>query len=263
MNEVLDTVTGHPAAIRFEDVHKSFGDFVVLDGLDLIIPRGCITFLIGRSGTGKSVTLKHAMGLIQPDRGRIWVDGDELSEMSSRQLRDLRNKFGVVFQHAALFDSMNVFDNIAFPLREHTRLRKREIEAKVTVMLGQVGLSGSEKKTPSELSGGMRKRVGLARALIRDPSFILYDEPTAGLDPILAAEMTDLILRTHRSREQVTSFVISHDMTAVLQIADKVVMLANGKIVHEADRDAFRRIEDPIVRQFLVGTAMDNTKEVA
>ncbi|MCA9492900.1 MAG: ATP-binding cassette domain-containing protein, partial [Myxococcales bacterium] len=179
---VVDPVTGQPAAIRYQDVHKAFGDHRVLCGLDLVVPRGRITFIIGRSGTGKSVTLKHVMGLLKPDQGRIWVGDDELGKLSDRKLRRVRERFGFVFQHAALFDSMTVRENIAFPLVEHTRMRRREIDARVTELLAQVGLRDAGDKIPSELSGGMRKRVGLARALVRDPEFLLYDEPTTGLD---------------------------------------------------------------------------------
>lgn len=251
---VIDPITGRPAAIVYEDVHKAFGDFQVLRGINLTVPRGCVTVVIGRSGTGKSVTIKHIMGLLRPDKGRIWVGDDELTAMSDRELRRVRLRFGMVFQHAALFDSMDVYENVAFPLREHTRDRERTIRAKVTELLAQVGLSGSERKIPSELSGGMRKRVGLARALVRDPEFLLYDEPTTGLDPILTAAMDKLIADTNTARPELTSLVISHDMHAVLSIADKIVMLNEGLVVHEGTPDFFRQSDDPLVRQFLAGS---------
>ncbi len=247
-------VTGERAAIVYEGVHKSFGSFHVLRGLDLVIPHGKITVIIGRSGTGKSVTLKHVMGLLRPDAGRIWVGADELTAMDDRSLRRVRERFGVVFQNAALFDSMSVFENVAFPLREHERLRESEIRAKVSHLLALVGLQGAEPKLPSELSGGMRKRVGLARALVRDPAFLLYDEPTTGLDPILAAAMDALIDDTQRAHPGLTSVVISHDMHAVMKIADKIVMIYEGQVVHEGDRDWFQQSDDPFVRQFLAGS---------
>ncbi len=250
----IDPVTGAPAAIRYLDVHKAFGTHVVLNGLDLVIPRGKVTVIIGRSGTGKSVTLKHVMGLLRPDRGRIWVGDDELTKMSDKQLRTVRNRFGMVFQNAALFDSMTVFENIAFPLREHTRLRRREIDEKVRALLALVGVHDAEDKLPNELSGGMRKRVGLARALVRDPEFVLYDEPTTGLDPILTAAIDQLVIDTQRARPGITSVVISHDMHAVLEIADKVAMLVGGVLAHEGTPDYFRSSTDPLVRQFLTGS---------
>jgi phospholipid/cholesterol/gamma-HCH transport system ATP-binding protein len=250
----VDAVTGVESAIRYVDVWKSFGEHEVLRGIDLAVPRGKITVIIGRSGTGKSVTLKHVMGLLRPDRGRIWVGQDELTAMNDRQLRAVRNRFGIVFQNAALFDSMNVFENIAFPLREHTTLRRREIEQKVRDLLALVGVHAAENKLPNELSGGMRKRVGLARALVRDPEFVLYDEPTTGLDPILTAAIDQLILDTQAARPDLTSVVISHDMHAVLEIADKVSMLVDGRVAHEGNPDYFRSSTDPLVRQFLTGS---------
>jgi len=249
-----DSVTGEPGAIIYEGVKKAFGDHHVLRGLDLVVPRGLITVIIGRSGTGKSVTMKHVMGLLKPDAGRIWVGDDELTAMHDRKLRQVRNRFGIVFQHAALFDSMNVFDNVAFPLREHTRLRRREIAERVTELLGLVGLSDSADRMPSELSGGMRKRVGLARALVRDPEFLLYDEPTTGLDPILAAAMDELIVTTQRARPGITSVVISHDMHAVMHIADKIAMLVDGSVYMEGRPGDFDASDDALIRQFIEGS---------
>jgi phospholipid/cholesterol/gamma-HCH transport system ATP-binding protein len=251
---VLDPVTGEPAAIVYDNVHKSFGPHHILRGLNLIVPRGKITVVIGRSGTGKSVTIKHVMGLLRPDSGRIWVGDDELTAMDDRALRHVRTRFGVVFQHAALFDSLNVFENIAFPLREHERMREAEIRDRVMGLLASVGLRGAELKMPSELSGGMAKRVGLARALVRKPEFILYDEPTTGLDPILTAAMDELISRTQSHHPNITSLVISHDMHAVLTIADKIVMLYEGVVAHEGTPEFFKASTDPLVRQFLTGS---------
>lgn len=250
----VDEVTGLPAAIRYVDVHKSFGEHHILKGLNLTVPRGAITVIIGRSGTGKSVTLKHIMGLLRPDKGSIYLGDADLTTFSDRQLRKVRNRFGIVFQHAALFDFMNVFENVAFPLREHSRLSNREIKAKVEALLAQVGLTGSEDKIPSELSGGMQKRVALARGLVRDPEFILYDEPTTGLDPILAAAMDELILQTGHARPDITSIVISHDMHAVLHIADKVAMLVDGVVYEEGTKEHFENSDDPLIKQFLAGS---------
>ncbi len=249
-----DPVTGEVAAIRYVGVYKAFGTHEVLKGLSVSIPRGKITAIIGRSGTGKSVTIKHVMGLLRPDQGQVWVGDDELAAMSDRKLRTVRNRFGLVFQNAALFDSMSVFDNIAFPLREHTRMRRAELQAKVRDMLALVGVHHAEDKLPSELSGGMRKRVGLARALVRDPEFLLYDEPTTGLDPILTAAIDELVVHTHHARPGLTSVVISHDMAAVLRIADKVVMLVDGVLAHEGTPDYFHASTDPLVVQFLTGS---------
>ena len=251
---IRDPVTGEVAAIRFEDVWKAFGSNQVLRGLDLVVPKGRITFIIGRSGTGKSVTIKHAMGLMRPDRGRIWIGEEDIVSASERRLREIRNRFGVVFQHAALFDSMNVFDNVAFPLVEHERMTRRQIRERVEQLLAQVGLSGSEKKLPSELSGGMRKRVGLARALARKPDFLFYDEPTTGLDPVLAAAMDKLILDTQRASEGITSVVISHDMGAVMRIAEKVAYLSEGRVGLEGTPEDLEKSEDPVIRQFVSGS---------
>ncbi len=255
MSDILDPVTGQPASIRYEDVWKAFGAQQVLKGLDLVVPRGRITFIIGRSGTGKSVTLKHIMGLLRPDQGHIYVGEQELTAMSDHELRKVREQFGVVFQHAALFDSMDVFDNVAFPLVEHTKMSRPEIRERVTELLERVGLQDASYKLVAELSGGMRKRAGLARALVRDPEYILYDEPTTGLDPVLATSMDQLILETQQAGgDRLTSLVISHDMDAVFRIADKVAFLLDGKIRYEGDRRSFRSIDDPLVKQFVTGS---------
>lgn len=247
-------VTGKPAAIVYQDVHKSFGPHHILRGVNLVVPRDALTVIIGRSGTGKSVTIKHIMGLLRPDAGRIWVGDDELTAMTDRKLRAVRLRFGMVFQHAALFDSLTVFENIAFPLREHERMSEREVGSRVRELLAQVGLHGAEDKFPSELSGGMAKRVGLARALVRQPEFLLYDEPTTGLDPILTAAMDALIRETQSAHPGLTSLVISHDMRAVMNIADKIVMLVDGVVAHEGDAAYFENSDDPLVRQFLAGS---------
>lgn len=254
MSGLRDPVTGAEGAIRVQRLSKSFGDHAVLRGVDLVIPRGRITFVIGRSGTGKSVLFKHIMGLLRPDAGEIWVGERAITSLPDRALRRVRDRFGVVFQHAALFDSMNVFDNVAFPLVEHERLPAAEVRERVRAGLAQVGLAGAEERFPGQLSGGMRKRVGLARALIRGPEFLLYDEPTTGLDPVLAAAMDRLILDTQRANPGLTSVVVSHDMAAVFRIADKVAFLVDGEVRLEATPGVFRDSEDPLVHQFVTGS---------
>ena len=239
--------------IRFEGVYKSFGKHEVLRGLDLAIPRGRLSVIIGRSGTGKSVTLKHAMGLIKPDKGRIWVGESEVTSMKRAELQNLRLRFGMVFQHAALFDSMTVYHNVSFPLREHTKLKESEMEAKVRAVLAQVGLSEAIHKMPSELSGGMAKRVGLARALVHTPEILLYDEPTTGLDPILTAQIDKLIADTQAAHPGMTSVVVSHDMEGAFRIADHIFMIHEGRIVAQGEPAWFRDSPDPMVRQFVEG----------
>ncbi len=217
-------------AIRVEGVHKSFGAHHVLRGIDLEIPRGRTTIVIGGSGSGKSVLIKHLIGLLRPDRGSVWVDGDDITKLNARDLTRVRGKFGMLFQHAALFDSMKVGDNVAFPLREHTKLSRKEIDRKVSEQLEILGLPGIENTWPADLSGGMRKRVGLARALMMDPKFLIYDEPTTGLDPVLAHQVDQMIGET-RERLGVTSIVISHDMASTFRLADQIAMIFEGQIL--------------------------------
>lgn len=239
-------------AIQFKDVKKSFGTQQVLRGLDLVIPRGKITVIIGRSGGGKSVILKHMIGLLHPDSGRITVDDVDLSTLDSVALRDIRTKFGMLFQNAALFDSLNVFDNIAFPLVEHANLNRDQIAKRVKELLSVVGLPDIGHKMPAELSGGMRKRVGLARAIALKPQIILYDEPTTGLDPIMTDAIDNLILSMQKELG-ITSVVISHDIAATFHVADQIAMLHEGKIILTGPPDVFRTTTNPIVRQFLEG----------
>ncbi|MCP4806049.1 MAG: ATP-binding cassette domain-containing protein [Proteobacteria bacterium] len=217
------------------------------------IPRGKITVIIGRSGTGKSVTLKHAMGLVPPDEGQIWVGDRELGRMGSAEKRAIRLRFGMVFQHAALFDSMSVFENVAFPLHEHTKLSDADVRTRVESVLGDVGLLFAIDKQPDELSGGMKKRAGLARALIHTPEILLYDEPTTGLDPILTAAIDQLIVETQARNPGMTSLVVSHDMQATFRIADHILFMHEGKVIAQGGPDAFRETDDPLVRQFVEG----------
>ncbi|OGP08743.1 MAG: ABC transporter ATP-binding protein [Deltaproteobacteria bacterium GWA2_45_12] len=240
--------------IELVKLKKNFGEHRVLWDLSLKIPREKITVIIGPSGTGKSVLLKHMIGLLKPDAGDVVVDGTPLSKLDEKQLKEMRKKFGMLFQHAALFDSMNVYDNVAFPLKEHTSLTDQEIKTKVHAMLQLVGLKNVDAKMPGELSGGMRKRVGLARALVLKPKILLYDEPTTGLDPLATDAVNQLILNTQKELG-ITSVVISHDIQATFRIADKVAMLHEGQIILEGNEASFRSSKIPFVKSFLEGKA--------
>lgn len=240
--------------IQIKNLHKSFGSLQVLRGLTLEIPQNQITVILGRSGQGKSVLLKHIIRLIKPDSGEIYVDGEEVTRLEGEALQRLRRKCGLLFQDAALFDSMDVFDNVAFPLREHTDYGEAEVTERVARALSLVGLKGIEDRWPDQLSGGMRKRVGLARALVLEPQIILYDEPTTGLDPITSAQINRLIVDTQR-RLGMTALVISHDMESTRGIADKVVMLNQGVIVEEGNAKEFFASKNKGVQQFIHGQA--------
>jgi phospholipid/cholesterol/gamma-HCH transport system ATP-binding protein len=240
----------HQTAIRIVDLQKQFGSQKVLDGVNLDIERGKITVIIGKSGGGKSVLLKHLIGLIKPESGEIWVDDVDITKLSETDLNETRKKFGMLFQEAALFDSMNVYDNVAFPLREHTKMSEKEIEGAVEEKLKRVGLLEFGEKMPSELSGGMRKRVGLARALMLDPEIVLFDEPTSALDPVISATIMDLIRETQEHLKK-TYVIISHDILGMFRIADKVAMLSNGKIVAQGTPHEVKRSRDEMVQEFL------------
>ncbi len=240
-------------AIRIKDLHKSFGNQKVLDGINLDIENGKITVIIGKSGGGKTVLLKHLIGLIKPDSGEIWVEGRDITKLRERELNEIRRKYGMLFQEAALFDSMNVYDNVAFPIREHTKTPEKEIELIVEAKLERVGLAGFGGKMPSELSGGMRKRVGLARAMVLDPEVILFDEPTSALDPIISLTILDLIKETQTYLKK-TYVVISHDILGMFRIADTVALLADGKIVETGTPDEVRRSGNDVTMEFLNAT---------
>lgn len=240
--------------IELRDIHKSFGAQHVLRGLNLAVRPGSVSVVIGRSGGGKSVLMKHVIGLMKPDGGQVLVEGQDTVPLSERRMAPVRRKFGMLFQEGALFDSMTVAGNVAFPLAEHTRLSRREIAAVVEDKLAAVGLAGMGYKMPSELSGGMRKRVGLARALALDPKIVLFDEPTSGLDPVMAANINELILQT-RDEFGATCLVISHDIRATFAIADEVFMLYDGGIIASGPPEAIRDSADPVVRQFIRGEA--------
>jgi phospholipid/cholesterol/gamma-HCH transport system ATP-binding protein len=236
--------------ITLVDVQKAFGRQQVLRGVTLEIPKGRLTTIIGRSGEGKSVLLKHMIGLLQPDRGEVWVDGVEISRMRGKALNDIRKKFAMLFQGAALFDSLTVFDNVAFPLREKLRLPEQEVRARVGEKLERVGLAGMGHKFPAELSGGMKKRAGLARALVMEPEIILFDEPTTGLDPLMASTIHQLILEMHRMFG-FTAVMVSHEIPEIFAISDWVAMLEQGRIIAMAPSAEFQRIADPTVREFI------------
>lgn len=243
-----------PNIIELKDVHKSFGSQHVLRGIDLGVPRGKTTVIIGRSGGGKSVILKHMIGLIKPDRGEVLVEGHNLNQLDDRQINKVRRHFGMLFQDAALFDSMTAGENVAFPLREHTKLSRKEIDKVVAEKLAMVGLPGVEKKMPGQLSGGMRKRVGLARAIALEPAIILYDEPTTGLDPLMTDAINRLIKDT-QERLGVTAVVISHDMNGAYEIAHHMAMLYEGEIIASGTPDDIKNSDSEVVQQFVNGRA--------
>ena len=236
--------------IRLVKLNKSFRGAPVLKDLDLTIPTGQTTVIIGGSGSGKSVLLKHIIGLLQPDSGEVWIDNDELTRLREKDLYRVRKRFGMLFQEGALFDSMNVGQNVAFPILEHRRLPLAEVQQLVVEKLDLVGLPGIEEKMPSELSGGMRKRVALARAIALDPDILLFDEPTTGLDPVMTASIDQLIMNTQQ-RFQMTCVVISHDIQSVFRIAHKIAMLYEGRIVEEGVPEVFRESKHKTVQDFL------------
>ena len=238
--------------IRVQGLHKSFGSQPVLRGLDLDIATGEIMVVIGRSGGGKSVLLKHLVGLLRPDAGSVAVDGVEITRLRGGELDRVRERYGVVFQGGALFDSMSVAENVAFPLREKTKLGRAEIWGRVKEKLEQVGLTGMGGKNPAEISGGMRKRVAIARALVTEPEIVFFDEPTTGLDPILVNTIHHLIMDLHR-KFRFTAVMVSHEIPEIFEIADRVAMLHEGVIVEVGPPDAVRASANPIVQQFIRG----------
>jgi phospholipid/cholesterol/gamma-HCH transport system ATP-binding protein len=239
--------------IELKNLHKSFGSQQVFNGLNMTVADGKITAIIGPSGEGKSVLLRHIIGLTRPDSGDVVIDGESIVAMNRRELNRVREKFGMLFQNAALFDSMNVFDNVAFPLQEKTRLSKDEIRGRVIAALEAVGLKNIEQKYTDELSGGMRKRVGLARALLLNPSIILFDEPTTGLDPIIKRAIHQLIFDTQK-QFGFTAVVVSHEIPDIFDIADSVAMLYRGEIIQHGSGDDIRNSDHPVVAQFVSGT---------
>ena len=240
--------------IEVRQLSKSFGSQLILDGVDLRIESGESAVIIGRSGGGKSVLLKHIIGLLQPDAGEVFVDGENITRMNERQLLRVRAKFGMVFQGAALFDSMTVAENVAFPLERKHQFTPGEIAKRVAAVLELVDLPGTEKKNPAELSGGMRKRVGLARAIVYEPQIVLYDEPTTGLDPIVSDSIDKLIVRV-RDHLKVTSIVVTHDMRSAQRVGNHVIMLHERKVYANCTPEKLFASTDPVVRQFVDGVA--------
>lgn len=240
--------------IKIIGLKKSFNTKPVLDGVDLSIEKGKITVIIGRSGEGKSVLIKHIIGLLKPDEGKILLDGKEISALKEKEFNELRKHFGMLFQGSALFDSMTVAENVGFPLKEHTGLHGDEVLKVVTEKLRRVGLVGIEKMMPADLSGGMKKRVGLARAIVMDPEVVIFDEPTTGLDPIMGDSVAELMLETQRALKT-TYVVITHDIQLTYKIADKVAMLHQGKIIATGTVDEIKQNPNPVLRQFLEGKA--------
>ena len=239
-------------AISVRQVSKSFrnGRDQILRNVTLDFPRGKLTYILGSSGAGKSVLLKHILGLIKPDLGEIWVDDLEVTQLSEHQLSPVRMKFGMLFQNSALFDSMSVYENVAFPLREHSGYTEKQIKQKVREKLSILGMPEGWEKLPNELSGGMRKRVGLARAIIREPSILLYDEPTTGLDPVTRTTVDELI-ETLKRELRLTSLVISHDIASALLLADRIAFLHAGEIVFFGTPSQFRRSEHEAIQRFI------------
>ncbi len=243
--------------ISVRKLHKTLGTQEVLKGVDLEIKRGDTCVILGRSGCGKSVLLKHLIGLFKPTSGEVFVDGDEITGLAERKLGPIRKKVGILFQSAALFDSMNVEDNLAFPLREHGIKDVKEIRDRVAEALEMVDLAGEQKKMPENLSGGMRKRVGLARTIVSRPACILYDEPTTGLDPIASDSINHLIRRLQK-RLSVTSVVVTHDMKTAFHTADQVTYLYEGRLYFDGTADQLRNSTDPTIQDFILGRSGDS-----
>jgi phospholipid/cholesterol/gamma-HCH transport system ATP-binding protein len=255
--------SGRPDAIEFVDTYKSFGRARVLRGLNMGLPEGMVSMILGPSGTGKSVCIKHIVGLLYPDRGDVLVHGQSVPNMPDGQLFEMRKRFGLLFQDGALFGSMNLYDNVAFPLRQHTEKGEDEIEEIVMQRLTEVGLGDAREKMPSELSGGMRKRAGFARALVLEPDIVLFDEPDSGLDPVRTALLGELILEIHRemlddakAKQKLylpTFVVVTHDIMSARRVADYINVLWRGRIVEGGPAEEMLSSENPFIRQFLAG----------
>jgi phospholipid/cholesterol/gamma-HCH transport system ATP-binding protein len=255
--------SGHPDAVEFKDVYKSFGRSHILRGLNMGLPEGMVSMILGPSGTGKSVCIKHMVGLLYPDRGDVTVHGQSVPDLPDDDLFEMRKKFGLLFQDGALFGSMNLYDNVAFPLRQHTEKSEDEVEHIVMRRLGEVGLADARTKMPNELSGGMRKRAGFARALVLEPDIVLFDEPDSGLDPVRTALLGELILEIHRDmmdeakelkKEHLPTFcVVTHDIMSARRVADYINVLWKGRIVEAGPAEDMLNSDNPFIRQFLSG----------
>ncbi|MFQ5963966.1 MAG: ABC transporter ATP-binding protein [Candidatus Scalinduaceae bacterium] len=241
------------AIIELKNIHTLFNGSVVHAGINLRIKEGEIMSLIGSSGVGKSVLLKELIGILKPDKGEIFVMGKDIVPLKEEELTKIRRNIGILFQGAALFDSLTVYENIAYPLREHMSLTEKEIKDKIKEKLSLVGLEGVENKIPDELSGGMKKRVGLARAIAIEPKIILYDEPTTGIDPITAEKINELILNL-QSKLGITSIVVTHDLHCVKKVSDRMAMIFEGKIITEGTWDNFENSEHKVIRDFIAGS---------
>ena len=239
--------------IILEGLSKSFNGVKVLDNLNIEFGDKQITVVIGRSGGGKSVMLKHIIGLMKPDSGKVLIGGIDINALKKKELNEIRKKFGMVFQDGALLDSLTVFENTAFPLRRHLKLSENEIKDRVFSVLEDVGLKGQDKKMPSEISGGMRKRVGVARALILNPEIMLFDEPTTGLDPVMSDVINNLIISMH-NKFKFTGIIISHDISGAFKTGDIIAMLYDGRIIESGSPEEFRNSANPVVKQFITGS---------
>lgn len=253
---VADTNNGNGArhTVKVQDVRKAFGSFQVLDGLTFDFADDAITTILGPSGTGKSVLLKHVVGLLEPDAGQVTVFDQDIWKASERDRQELRKKFGVLFQDGALFGSMNIFDNVAFPLRKHTTLPESRIRDIVADRLDEVGLIAASKKSPGEVSGGMKKRAGFARALVMNPKVVLFDEPDSGLDPVRTSLLNDLILKVHKEYGG-TYVLVTHDIQTARKVSDYIGVLWKGKLVHYGPAEEALNSPNPFVRQFLSGNS--------
>jgi phospholipid/cholesterol/gamma-HCH transport system ATP-binding protein len=240
------------AIIELQGIGKSLGGHAVLRDLDLSVERGETLVIVGRSGCGKTVLLKHVMGLMKPDEGRVIIDGVDITRLSERALDGIRLKLGMLFQEAALFDSLTVFENVGFALQEHTKLSRERVETRVKECLTSVGLEGIEALYPEALSGGMKKRVGLARAIALRPEILLYDEPTSGVDPLMGAEI-NLLIQSLRDQLGVTSLVVTHDVESALQIGDRIALLDQGRIAVLGTPEQLQVMDAPVVREFFSG----------
>ena len=240
------------ASIEFQGIYKSFGNKHVLRGVDLAVEPGEVFFIIGQSGAGKSVLVKHLIGLIRPDQGRIFLDGVDVTDLGEKELYPVRKRCAMVFQNSTLFDSMSLLDNVALPIRKHKDVDKKEAREQALEKLKLVGMGEYKDRFPSDFGDGMRKKVAIARALTLDPEYVIFDEPTTGIDPISAA-MVDKLIRHLADHHGVTSIVISHDLRSIFGIADRIAMLYQGKLLLDGTQDDFRNSDNPIIQQFITG----------